>query len=132
MKRKDIVVYEEDIPVQNLPGRDLRWLFTPEKKLSEAFSMNVVIIKPGFTVKPAHSHPEKEEVVYITSGKGEAYIDGEVYDIHAGTAVLFQKKSVHMLRNTGDEDMKVACFFVPQATLADYTFHEDAKFPDKE
>ena len=124
------VVYEDEIPVQNLPGRDLKWLFTPDMNVSENFSMNVVTIHPGFTVKPAHSHPEKEEVVYIISGKGEAYIDGNIYDIHGGTAVFFPKKSIHMLRNSGDEDMKVACFFTPQATLKDYAFHENAKFPE--
>ena len=124
------IVYENQIETQHLPGRELKWLFTPDMKVTEAFSMNVVNIKPGYTVKPAHSHPEKEEVVYITSGKGKAYIDGTVYDIHEGTAVLFPKKSIHMLRNTGDVDMKVVCIFVPQATLADYEYHEQVEFPE--
>lgn len=123
------VIYEEQVETRHLPGRDLKWLFTPEMGLSEAFSMNVVVIKPGATVKPAHSHPTKEEVVYIASGSGEAYIDGGVHPIHAGTAVLFRKGSVHMLRNTGNEDMKVVCFFAPQATMADYEYNDDAKFP---
>jgi mannose-6-phosphate isomerase-like protein (cupin superfamily) len=126
------IIYEEKVETRRLPGRDLKWLFTPEMGLSEAFSMNVVVIQPGATVSPAHSHPEKEEVVYITSGEGQAYIDGGVYDIYAGTAVLFPKRSVHMLRNTGSEEMKVVCFFAPQATLADYEYHEDARFPGDE
>ncbi len=126
------IIYEEQVETRHLPGRDLKWLFTPETGLSEAFSMNVVVIKPATAVKPAHSHPQKEEVVYITSGRGEAWIDGSVYPIHTGTAVLFPKGSVHMLRNTGEEDMKVVCFFTPQATMADYEYHEDAKFPGDE
>lgn len=127
---KDIV-YGHLIPVQELPGRDLQWLFTPESGVSENFSMNVVNIKPGFTVSPAHSHPEKEEIIYVCSGCGKCYLDGEVFHIQEGTAVHFPKKSIHMLRNTGDVDMKVVCFFTPQATFADYAYHEDAKFPEE-
>ena len=92
--------------------------------------MNVVEIKPGCTVSPAHSHPEKEEICYVASGKGKVYLDGEVYDIYEGTAIHFPKKSVHMLRNSGDVNMKVVCFFTPQATFADYEYHEDAVFPE--
>jgi len=124
------IVYEELIEMKTLPGRDLRWLFTPESGVSESFSLNIVVIKPGNTVKPAHSHPNHEELVYIVSGEGEAYIDGKIYPIYSGTAVLFPKASIHMLRNTGDTDMKVVCFFTPQATMADYTFHDEIIFPD--
>lgn len=53
------IVCENEVEVQHLPGRDLQWLFTPEQNVSEAFSMNVVVIKPGCTVTPAHSHPGK-------------------------------------------------------------------------
>ena len=124
------IVCENEVEVQHLPGRDLQWLVTPEQNVSEAFSMNVVVIKPGCTVTPAHSHPEKEEVIYIVDGSGKTYINGYIYDVCKGPAVLFPKKSIHMLRNTGEVDMKVVCFFTPQATLADYEFHEQVVFPE--
>ena len=123
------VVYEDQIEMQNLPGRDLRWLFTPEMDASDNFTMNVVIIKPGNTVKPAHAHPDLEEVIYITSGEGQVLIDGEVHELRTGTAVLFKAGSIHMVRNTGGEDMKIVCFFTPPATLKNYTFYEDVEFP---
>jgi quercetin dioxygenase-like cupin family protein len=126
------VIYEEDQHSLELPGRSLKWLFTPAMQLSDAFSMNVVCIQAGAGVKPAHSHPEKEEVIYVLSGKGQVYIDGNVGELRSGTAVLFPKRSVHMLRNTGEETMKVVCFFIPQATLADYAYHEQAVFPDEQ
>ena len=125
----EIIVYEDQIEAQKLPGRDLKWLFTPEMKASENFSMNVVTINPGNTVKPAHAHPGPEEIIYIVSGEGSVLIDGEVYDLRTGTAVLFKAGSIHMVRNTGQEDMKIVCFFTPPATLEDYTFYEDVEFP---
>lgn len=124
------VVNEKDIETIVLPGRDLKWLVTPEMNQSDRLSFNVVNIKPGNTVKPAHSHKNHEELVYILSGSGNAYIDGKVYDIETGTALLFSEGSIHMLRNAGDVDMKVACFFTPSATLKDYTFHEGVEFPE--
>jgi quercetin dioxygenase-like cupin family protein len=124
------VINENDVEAKELPGRSLKWLYTPEMKQAEGLSFNVVIIEPGNTVKPAHSHKNHEELIYIVSGAGEAYIDGEVSEVSAGSAVLFSKGSVHMLRNSGSEDMKVACFFTPAATLDDYSFHEEIEFPE--
>ena len=124
------VINEKDIETIALPGRDLKWLVTPEMNQSDQLAFNVVNIKSGNTVKPAHSHKNHEEMVYILSGSGKAYIDGTVYAIEAGTAILFSAGSIHMLRNSGDVDMKVACFFTPSATLKDYTFHEEVDFPE--
>jgi quercetin dioxygenase-like cupin family protein len=123
------VINENDVEAKAMPGRSLKWLYTPEMEQAEGLSFNVVIIEPGNTVKPAHSHKNHEELIYIVSGAGEAYIDGTVSEVSAGSAVLFSKGSVHMLRNSGSEDMKVACFFTPAATLDDYSFHEEIEFP---
>ncbi|MBT3296223.1 MAG: cupin domain-containing protein [Verrucomicrobia bacterium] len=123
------VINENDVEAKDLPGRSLKWLVTPDMKQAEGLTFNVVIIEPGNTVKPAHSHKNHEELIYIVSGAGEAYIDGDVYDVSAGSAVLFSKGSVHMVRNSGSEAMKVACFFTPAATLDDYSFHEEIEFP---
>lgn len=124
------IVNENEIEAKELPGRSLKWLFTPEMKQAVGLTFNVVNIKPGNTVKPAHSHKNHEELIYIVSGSGKVYIDGKVNNIEAGSAVLFSPGSIHMLRNSGDTDLKVACFFTPAATLSDYTFHEDVEFPE--
>lgn len=124
------VINENDVEAKDLPGRSLKWLVTPEMKQAEGFTFNVVSIEPGNTVKPAHSHKNNEELIYIVSGTGKAYIDGKVYDVSAGSAVVFSKGSVHMVRNSGSEDMRIACFFTPPATLNDYSFHEEIEFPE--
>lgn len=125
-----MIINEDEIEAKEMPGRTLKWLYTPDMDAAKGFSMNVVRIKPGNTVKPAHSHPNHEEVVFLLSGKGKAYIDGEVFDIRKGSAVLFSPGCIHMLRNSGDEVMEVACFFAPAATFADYVLHEEVTFPD--
>lgn len=124
------IVYEEQVEAKELPGRSLKWLFTPEMNQASGFTFNVVTIKPGNTVKPAHSHQKNEELIYIVSGSGKVFIDGKVFKIGTGTAVLFSPGSIHMLRNSGVVDMKVACFFTPPATMKNYTFHEEIEFPE--
>jgi mannose-6-phosphate isomerase-like protein (cupin superfamily) len=114
-----------------MPGRALTWLFTPEQGIAQQFSMNVVNIRGGETVRPAHSHVGLEEVIYIISGEGQVFIDGEISEIAAGTAVRFPPDSVHQVRNVGTEDMKVVCFFTPPATFENYQFHEGVGFPDE-
>ena len=81
-------------------------------------------------MRPAHSHPHSEELIYILSGSGKVMIEGEVGEVRAGTAVLFEEGKVHMLRNSGSEEMKVACFFAPATSLDNYRTFEDVRFPE--
>ncbi len=124
------IIYEERIKKEELPGRSLKWLITPDMNVSLKFSLNTVVIKPGNTVKPAHAHPEMEELIYVTSGNGKVYIDGNVREIRKGTAVLFEPGSIHMVRNDGKKDIKLICVFIPPATMDDYRYFEDIEFPE--
>jgi quercetin dioxygenase-like cupin family protein len=123
------VVNENDMEVLDLPGRRLRWLITKDTVDAVHCSMCMIQIAPGQTVKPAHSHPNGEEVIYIVSGSGKVMVDGKVEAVTAGCAVLFPQGKVHMLSNTGDEEMKVVCFFAPPSELKTYKFHDGVEFP---
>ena len=118
------VVNEKDMEVLDLPGRRLRWLITKDNVDAVHCSMCMIQIAPGQTVKPAHSHPNGEEVIYIISGSGKVMVDGNVEAVNAGSAVLFPQGKVHMLSNTGAEEMKVVCFFAPPSELKTYKFHD--------
>jgi quercetin dioxygenase-like cupin family protein len=87
-------------------------------------------VPPGERCRPAHSHPNGEEIIYIITGTGRVLVDGEVAPVRAGSVVLFPQGEVHMLHNTGDEEMKVVCFFAPPTGLENYRMFEDVDFPD--
>jgi mannose-6-phosphate isomerase-like protein (cupin superfamily) len=74
---------------------------------------------------PGPSHPNGEEVIYIISGLGRVLVSGEVEPVAPGSCVLFPQGAVHMLHNTGGEEMKVACFFAPPTNLENYRMYED-------
>jgi quercetin dioxygenase-like cupin family protein len=123
------IVDEENIDALDLPGRRLRWVVTNELTDAQHCSMCVIEVQPGQTVKPAHSHPNGEEIIYLLSGSGRVWIDGEIGIVKQGCAVLFPQGKIHMLQNSGTEMMKVACFFAPATSLENYKFFDDIEFP---
>lgn len=124
------IVDENSIEVLDLPGRRLRWLMTQDNVEARRCSMCMILVAPGQTVRPAHSHPNGEEIIYIVHGSGKVMIEGVVEPVKQGSAVLFPQGKVHMLRNTGPEEMKVVCFFAPATNLDNYKFFEDVEFPE--
>lgn len=123
-------IHEDDAEILGLPGRELRWLVAPGGLHADHCSACVIRIAPGDRVRPAHSHPNGEEVIYIISGSGRVLVDGEVTAIRPGSTVLFPRGKVHMVHNTSDAEMKVVCFFAPPTGLDNYRMHEDVDFPD--
>jgi quercetin dioxygenase-like cupin family protein len=123
------ILNEKNIEALDLPGRVLRWVVTTENSGAKNCSMCVIEVQPGETVKPAHSHPNGEEVIYLLSGSGRVWIEGEIGAVEQGCAVLFPQGKVHMLQNTSDKLMKVACFFSPATSLNNYKMFENIDFP---
>jgi len=128
--RSVAVLHEGEVEELDLPGRRFRWLVADGRIPSRHCSACVIQVLPGDRVRPAHSHPHNEEVIYILSSSGRVLVDGEVSPVRAGSTVLFPQGAVHMLHNTTVEEMKVVCFFAPATTLYNYKIHEGVDFPD--
>ncbi|CAN5615279.1 hypothetical protein BH10ACI4_BH10ACI4_02060 [soil metagenome] len=123
------IIDEKTIEALDLPGRMLRWVVTNDNTNAQHCSMCVIEVQPGQTVKPAHSHPHGEEIIYLLSGSGRVWIEGEIGPVQQGCAILFPQGKIHMLQNTCKEVMKVACFFAPATNLDNYKFFDDIEFP---
>jgi quercetin dioxygenase-like cupin family protein len=123
-------IHEDDTEELGLPGRRLRWLVSKDAVNANNCSACVIRVSPGEKVTPAHSHPNGEEVIYIITGSGRVLVGSDVSPVRAGMAILFPQGVVHMLHNTGAEEMKVVCFFSPATGLENYRMHEGVDFPD--
>jgi quercetin dioxygenase-like cupin family protein len=123
-------MHEDDAEPLGLAGRELRWLVAPAALQAAHCSACVIRVAPGDKVWPAHSHPNGEEVIYIITGAGRVLVGDDVRPVRAGTTVLFPQGVVHMLHNTGTEEMKVVCFFAPPTGLDNYRMHDGVDFPD--
>jgi oxalate decarboxylase/phosphoglucose isomerase-like protein (cupin superfamily) len=98
--------------------------FSPESNLR---MLNYSLMKPGRSFK-AHFHKTLEEFYYLISGKAEILmedldendfsifldkekslkellVDAEKKIIEAGAAVLIPPKTIHLMKNVGDEDL---------------------------
>ena len=122
-------VHELQLEELGLPGRHLSWAVGKGGLTSALCSTCIIRVAPGEKVRPAHSHPQGEEVIYIIHGTGRVLVAGEVTAVRAGSVVLFPQGAVHMLQNTGTDEMKVVCFFAPATTLENYQMHEGVDFP---
>src|SRR4029078_12937296 len=123
-------IHEDEVEALGLPGRELRWVVAAMALKSDQCSACVIRVAPGDKVRPAHSHPNGDEVIYIIAGSGRVMVGDDVQTVRAGTAVLFPRAVVRMSHNTGGDEMKVVCFFAPATNLENYKMFEDVDFPD--
>ncbi len=124
------ILHENDVPEVEHPGRFMRWLANADSLQANNLSVCVIRVLPGEAVRPAHSHPNSEELIYIINGNGKVMIENEVGLVTAGSAILFEQGKIHMLKNTGDIEMKVICFFAPATNIDNYKTFEDITFPE--
>jgi len=124
------IIHENDVEEVSHPGRFMRWLANEDSLKAKNLSVCVIRVLPGEAVRPAHSHPNSEELIYIIKGSGKVMIEGEVGDVKEGSAILFEQGRIHMLKNTGDIEMKVICFFAPATNIDNYKTFEDISFPE--
>ena len=65
-----------------------------------------IVLKPGGTIGE-HSTDEKEEIIVVTKGKGEAIIGGEsILDIDKNFVLYIPPDTYHDIKNTGSESLE--------------------------
>jgi mannose-6-phosphate isomerase-like protein (cupin superfamily) len=131
MKQCKIITHEREGAIQQFDGRTVWWLMTPEKSRSQYSSVCTVIYDVNRRAKPAHSHPDGEETVYVISGKGKVKVGDDVTaDIEPGSLIYFPQGVPHMIWNCGGEPMHCVCFYAPAQQSIGTKIHEDFDFPD--
>ncbi len=89
------ILHESEVQEIEQPGRYMRWLVDENSLRASNMSVVVIRVLPGEIVRPAHSHPLGEELIYIMSGSGRVMIEDEVGDVKEGQASgKFRQKSV--------------------------------------
>ena len=57
------------------------------------------------------SHPNAEEILYITDGKGYVGIDDREYLVEKGDTIWVPKKAIHWLYNPFNEPFEMLCVY---------------------
>lgn len=55
-------------------------------------------------------------MMYIISGRGEAVIGEEKFELKPDVLMVVPPKTMHLMRNDSDETMKLVAMFIPAET----------------
>ena len=70
-------------------------------------------LKPGSGI--GYHEQKEDEIYYVLSGRGVMTIDGKIFDVGPGTAVLTRPGSSHGLKQAGAEDLVILINYIPAA-----------------
>ena len=99
------------LPVKHPAAAEITMLIDGATAGSKYLSENITRVKPGVTLKPAHSHKDIEEIVYVLKGEGQMWAEGSTLKIKQGDSIFFPAGSMHTVRNTGSDILELLCFF---------------------
>jgi quercetin dioxygenase-like cupin family protein len=122
------IVNLNEVPVGKITGREIRDLISGQTVGSKGISLRITDVLPRATSFPAHIHTDSEEVILVLSGRGEIKIGEEVFPMKPGDAIWLPKGVPHLIRNVGDEVMRMACSFSTNDLTRDLKNDESLKF----
>lgn len=91
--------------------RVLKVIVSPELGSKESLTLLLSIISPGNTTG-IHTH-DAIEIMYVANGRGIATVGDENQEISVDMVLIAPKGIPHEVKNTGDETLKLVCFYVP-------------------
>jgi quercetin dioxygenase-like cupin family protein len=109
------------LPERGWLGMDVRWLVTKETVGATNTVFGVTTFPPG-AKHEIHRHPHVEEVEYIVSGSGIAYVGTDAVDLGPGEAVFVPRNAYHGFENSSDEEVVMVWCYAGAASLADAGF----------
>jgi quercetin dioxygenase-like cupin family protein len=105
------VMAREVVPEINDWGK-LGWLSNPPNTGARDLTVIHVTLAPG-KGHDFHSHPDQEEVIYVTSGTVEQWVDREKRVLGAGDSAFIPGGVVHASFNVGAADATIVAILGP-------------------
>ena len=112
-------IHERDVDSVSLPGRDHKMVVQPGTLGSQLMCAGVAVFPAGRHA-PAHVHDAAEEILYVLSGTGRMYFDGQPEPLEPGTFMLARQGVEHSLEADEGEDLKVFYVFSPPVQQGSY------------
>lgn len=92
--------------IQKTEWGQVAWLHTSDKNdLRQSMDVGITTISPGNRIRP-HIHYGHEQMLYILSGEGYYYINGEKVDYKKGMHFYLPADAKHETIPTGEEDTR--------------------------
>jgi len=103
-------IHKSEADKLSLVGRDVYVFIGSEKLKGENLTVGMTEVPPETAMKP-HVHEDREEVIFIIEGTGEAIVGDSIEELRPETAVLFPIGVTHRVVNKSSGVLKfVFCF----------------------
>ena len=86
------------------------WRDLGEAAGAQAVGVQRVEVDPGARIGPVHVHAAEEEIFFVLSGSGLAWIDGAVHEIAATDTIVYPAGGPAHTLIAGDDGLDVLCF----------------------
>ena len=112
---------DRGIPARGWIDMDVRWLVTRQSVGATSTVFGVTVFPPG-SRHELHRHPNAEEVEYLISGNGLAYVHDDAIELGPGEAVFVPRNAYHGFENTSDAHVVMAWVYSGAASLEEAGF----------
>ena len=109
------------IPERGWLDMDVRWLVTADSVGATQTVFGITYFPPG-SKHELHRHPNAEEVEYLISGTGIAYVGDDSVELSPGEAVFVPRNEYHGFENNSDAEVVMAWYYAGAASLEDAGF----------
>jgi mannose-6-phosphate isomerase-like protein (cupin superfamily) len=118
-RKKGIQVNIADAPCVEPPKhtKALCWTFiTPKMQENKAFELMLTTVEPGGGAEVV-THAT-EHAYYVISGRMQATVEDQVFDLEPGSCLFMDKEAAHGLKVVGDEPVSFIVIFAPARQYA--------------
>jgi mannose-6-phosphate isomerase-like protein (cupin superfamily) len=117
--KRGIQINKADLPSTEPPKhtKAKMWTFiTPKMQDNKAFELMLTTIEPGGGAEIV-THAT-EHAYYIVSGRMQATVEGQQFDLGPGSCLYMDKEAAHGLKVVGDEPVSFIVIFAPARQYA--------------
>lgn len=115
MEKKAIKINPHDVKPMSLSQRVIYKMIDPTTVGSEDLTFGMVVVEPGGTCEPGHSHDDQEEIFFCLTGNGIVIADDDhrQISIQPKDAVFFPKGVYHTVKNPYNTPLEVLWIIAP-------------------
>lgn len=111
-------IHKSEAKKLDLKGRDVTVFVGCDKLKSDRMTVGLTEVAPMVSMTP-HVHADKEEIIFILEGYGEAQVGDSLEKLEPYTAVVFPIGVPHVVRNLSRNTLKFVFMFNPTNDFAD-------------
>lgn len=113
-------VTAENLQHGEMPWCHVEWMSNPEIVGAKDLLLVRATFAPG-KVHKFHTHPGREEIIYVLEGVAEQWVGTEKRLLKPGEMAYIPRNTPHATRNAGSSDLKFLAILSPVEAPGEFT-----------